>query len=386
MSQLFVPEEPDVGFTACTSQIQHIADVLSAIATINAQAIMMIRPGGITIYTESNHVCNAQLTIESSLFSNYSCSHEMQLGVDVLLISECFLSVTPPVAKKTAKTAADSVTCYITYHGEGHPLVIEFEDKLVSEKLEFLTFYLDMNLPEDQDEHLVINHSEIQYDLILRSEVFANLLTDLQQIGTTDLIVNVLNEFQSLGATNHIRFYKNDLNFVSHGPIGHLKLIYPSEKTVLERIQIFEKDSDLMVPVNSSVSSCYKFAIFSKIIRAVKLSTKCKLLKDLSGVLSVQLLCKNYQMTGYLGTLITFHMLESESEEINTAGFDDTYEYMTDMVPENAEQQEQEQEPLSYAAFRGGNTEVNDTLPPAKKTKRDEIKSVGGAVEVPLFL
>lgn len=417
---LFVSQESDQPsqnsptFTACTTQIAHIADVLSSITSINSQALMIIKPTGIIIYAEHNHIVNVQLTVDPSLFSQYSFhgQDELRLGVDISIISESFQSVTSIQKKPKGQTAElQQVTCYITYAGEGHPLIIEFEDHYISEKLEFLTFYLDIDYPDhpDDEEHLIINHSEIQFELILKSDVFANLLADLQQINTVELYIHILNEVKTLGKSrkSNIKYYKNELNFISKGPIGHLKLIYPSEKTILEKMQIFEKTATAaqLTPVNSSVQSCYNFSNFITIQKAVKLSTKCKVLKDLNGVLSIQLLCKNHNLPNYAGTLVTFHLLEispmnvGSITTVETNVFDDEsyiykgieseYKEDTENVGLNAGY-----EPLSMAAFQANPKEkqiaeiVQDG--PERKKRKDRKESgiaiVGGAVEVPLFL
>ncbi|ODV77725.1 uncharacterized protein CANTADRAFT_55046 [Suhomyces tanzawaensis NRRL Y-17324] len=447
-------------FSACTTQVAHLADVFSAITTLNPQALMIIKPSGIVVYSEYNHVSNVQLNVDPSLFSLFSflvrdandvvilsqedldVPTELRLGVDVSLISDAFASVaasSPSTKLKNpnnpANNHSDPVTCYFTYNGEGHPLVIEFEDNLMSEKIEFLTFYTDFAYPYDslgdsEHEELVINHNQIQSELILKSDVFSNLLADLHQINTVELYIYLSNEARGLGKSKNskIRFTDSQLNFISRGPIGHLKLIYPSERTILEKLVLYGKDPTKkynMVPVNTSLISCYNFANFIKIFRAVKLSSKCKILKDLNGVLSIQLLCKNNILPTYAGTLITFHHLEVSSyldedfqkDQVETARnfnsiFDDeNYEYATDAnakeiaIEEYQElDMEAEKTRLTYASFmnqpnsnsNGGKMADNNRGQEGlqKKRKREDklddngkgIHTVGGAVEVPLFL
>lgn len=134
---------------------------------------------------------------------------------------------------------------------------------------------------KEDDGELVINYNEVQFELILKSDVFTNLLADLHQINTLDLFICISNEIKTLGknrrATNQsrIKFTDNQLNFISKGPIGHLKLIYPSEKTILEKLLIYGKNSnDDMSPINTSLISCYNFANFFHIYKAVRLSSQ----------------------------------------------------------------------------------------------------------------
>ncbi|KAK6456665.1 repair protein Rad1/Rec1/Rad17-domain-containing protein [Scheffersomyces xylosifermentans] len=450
-------------FNASTTQIAHLADVFSAVTALSSQALMIIKPTGIRIYSEYNHVSNVLLTVDPSLFSSYnfflkdhqtgqsspsisqlteeSMGAELRLGVDISLVSDSFASVASSlgISKSKPKSGAtttnthtsttnpvsDSVTCYITYEGEGSPLVIEFEDNLMSEKIEFLTFYTDLVYPyddvdDDEEEHLVISHNDIQFELILRSDVFTNLLQDLQQISTLDLYIYLSNERRQLGSTTAKRgrirgpsLMDNQLNFISKGPIGHSKLIYPNERTILEKLLIFGRNdpNDDPKPVNTSLISCYNFLNFIKIFRAVKMSSKCKILKDFNGVLSIQVLCKNQQLPNYAGTLITFNMLEvstvvneiyndnNNNINLNNIFDDESYEYIKNYnskniqrdlpsVPREARihdyepleeynppvrESEPAPIPLSYALFRtvepeistdkgGSNVQINETI------------------------
>lgn len=389
LTQLFLESSQDehepkkpITFTGSTNQVSHLADIFSSITTINTQALMVISLKGINIFAEYNHILNAHLTIDPSLFSTYNIyseddgptptslsdleSQELRLGIDISLIAESFSAAATTGSKggnaasgSTNVSAAnnnDNVVCYIKYNGEGHPLIIEFEDRLMNEKIEFLTFYLDIRYPydpneiEDEEQYdLIVNPSEIHFEVILRSDVFTNLLQDLQQINTVDLYIFVSNKYRNLGEKpgqpsrnyNRVAFMDNQLNFISKGAIGHLKLLFPNHKVMLEKLDIFKKNqSDEMIQIQSSLITCYNFTNFIKIFKAVKLSSKCKIMKDLSGILSVQLLCKNPKLPNYAGTLITFNMLEisTVTDEFGTDDItelslnnifdDDFYEYI----------------------------------------------------------
>ncbi|CAK7903678.1 DNA damage checkpoint control protein Rad17p [[Candida] anglica] len=488
--------KPTFTFTAATRQISHLADVFQAVSSINNQALMMISPRGISIYSESNHVMNAHSTIDPSLFSTYNfysedtcnntqdshpISEELRFGIDLKLISDSFNSVPTPnvgttiIRKKRSSSNRNNsnignhpddeeeeespggggdgsisgdVTCYITYNGDGTPLIIEFEDAFISEKIEFLTFYTDLKSPyddenmddvdEDVNVGLTINREEVEFDLILKSDVLANLLKDLQQIATVDLYMYVSNEISTLGESKKRKksrnkqqssprrgpqFIRNEVNFISKGPIGHSKLIFPNEKTILEKISVYEqglqtdegRSTTTMIPANKAIVACYNFANFNKIFRSVRLSSKCKISKDLSGTLSVQLLCKNSRLPGYSGTLIMFNMLglssisenyalEHYKEEqvektkdepltINNIFDDEAYEYRsnsTTMVSEDISTGL-----IDEYEVLGGNdstsepmVQVDTTITASERRGRDmeNIEERGALVEIPLFL
>ncbi|KAL6452047.1 RAD17 DNA damage checkpoint control protein RAD17 [Candida maltosa Xu316] len=378
-----------VSFTASTTQIAHLSDIFQSLISINNQAIIKIKARGISIYSCYNHTFSVHVNIDPTLFNIYNITtSEVSLGVDINLITECFTSVV-----NTLKFEK-SVTCYFNYQGEGSPLIIEFEDNYISEKLEFFTFYIDNDL-EDSN-LLFIDHQNISMELMVKCDVLTNILQDLNQISTENLFVYVA---------------EDTLNFISNGPIGTSKLIFPNDKAILEKLEIMSSDKKYVI-------SQFNFEMFYKIFKSVKLSSKCKIIKDSHGCFSIQLLCKNLPQTKYSGTLITINMMELNHDE-----------YMVGWIlNDNAEEQELENtlkeklvlhkqpnllptsvrvanEPLINSFRKSRHVEVqasmvdpesetitdssatNDTL--SRKRKRKERrpgKNVGGAVEIPLYL
>lgn len=366
MEQLFVDSQSskenytqntaNISFSASTNQITHLSDVISSINTINPNALMIIKQDGIIFYTEYNNICSVHTVIDPTLFVSYnfyiknnsqtqndydneelgtildrqnSEKIELRLGVDLRLIHESFNSVSNNLSIKNATNNQTVLaTCYIIYEGEGNPLIIEFEDSLISEKIEFATFYSDLRYPFDQvnnNLHLVIDHKKLEFDLILKSDIFYCLLQDLHQINSVDLFILIFFKNNFLNKRNDVELKKlnfkkkqfyisNQLNFISKGSFGHLKLVYPKNEKMLEKLLVYSYNKDISNNSETNIKtliSCYKFNIFEKIFKAVKLSYKCKMLKDLNGILSIQLLCKNSNLLNYTGTLITFNLTET---------------------------------------------------------------------------
>lgn len=454
MSQLFIPSSPDtksptqssqnrdpnLRFSASTIQLSHMADVLGAIASIHHQALIIINDTGIILYSEYNHILNAQLTIDAALFSVFeltsadgsspSGNRELRLGIDVLLISDAFASAaatTMPRNKGMGVGTSETVVCYMRYDGEGCPLIIEFEDRLISEQIEFSTFYIEMEYPYDTlalqrnmgECDLLINRQIIEFEVILKGDLLSNLLQDLQNLNTEELYMQVSNQGKGIMGVQ-----KNELNFFSKGSIGYLKLIFPNGKTMLEKLEIFARGTDGPVPTKGSVVSCLNFLPLVKILKAVKMSSKCKIMKDMSGVLSVQLLCRKPTSSNYPGTLVAFNMLETsvgsndvgQQVQVDVSNlFDDQlYQYTKDVSPADAEVNALEsnrnrdrnaaeellvdpQQPFSYASFKrpGANKAAHHDHEDERQSKRSrendadnagDITTVGGAVEIPLFL
>lgn len=284
----------NVSFTASTTHINHLSDIFQALSYINSQGLVIINNGGITIYCENNHIMNGQAIIDVSLFNTYNMvedntqnDKEIRFGIDLSLINHAFDNLSA------------TTVCYLSYNGEGSPFTIEFEDNVMSESIEFLTFYLDLTYPyddidEDEGFDLIVDYNELQYELILKSDLFENLLSDLININTQTVYIYLSN------------YFKNELSFISFGPIGHSKLIYPSERNILEKLEIHTKESNVV--------SSFKFQNFIKIFKSVKLLNKCKITKGLNGVFALQLICKDSNNNAYAGTLITINMLEIESD------------------------------------------------------------------------
>lgn len=456
MSQLFLPSspEPDLSssntqqhaptltFSASTSQVGHIADLLNTVTSISSHALMIISDNGIVVFSEYNHISNVQLTIDLSLFSSYSLvldlglrddePKELRLGVDIQMIADSFTaaaSTLVPKFKSSTSSKPETVLCYIKYGGEGNPLVIEFEDRLMSEKIEFATFYLDIDYPYDKSEDsgadLLVRHDMVQFELIVKSDLLTVLLQDLQHINTENLYIYVSN-CKSSGSKRET----NQLNFISTGAIGYLKLLFPSAKTMMEKLEIFKVENGTMEPTKDSVLSCFSFSPFIKIFKAVKLSSKCKLMKDVSGILSLQLLCKHPGVANYPGSLITFNIIEKalvgdESEQLNAAEvngvFDDNhYHYIENydqLVTEDVRAAELAREAaqsvvaqdaaelveppapfgtLSYASFKKPQRSGQPSETQASKRQKhlesrhddqdDRDVSVNGPVEIPIFL
>lgn len=401
-SQLSENDLNGTAFTASTNQITHLTDIFQAATSINSQALLIIKPTGIILYTEYNHITNFQVSIDPSLFLIYnffanSQETEVRLGIDITLVCDAFASVSSSGSSKRAKdpnVVDNDVTCYITYNGEGSPLTIEFQDGLMTEKLEFLTFYSDLEYPFDHideaEEHLIINHDDIEVELMLKSDVFFNLLQDLQQISTQEMFMHVSNE-SNLSNNESSKAYSgssnfNQLSFISCGPIGFLKLIYPNEKTILEKLEVY--DTKHMKPTKGSVLSCYSFENFSKILKSVKISSKCKLLKDTRGLLSVQLLCKNRRLANYSGALITFNILElTDQNAVDISQMFDahSHEYMRADI--------ESRDRLSLSAFREQNSvEIIESMNEGPRdhsptsSASPPLHESNQGIDVPLFL
>lgn len=416
---------------ALTTHVSHLGEALSSITSVNSQALMIISDTGITFYTEYNHILNAQLTIDLALFSNYTLSdgkstqntqnRELRLGIDAQLIGDSLAAAATTIiprgrngARGTGTAASESLVCYIKYAGEGSPLIIEFDDRLMSELIEFFTFYYEHDYPydlettrEERSGELLIDRDLLQLEIILKSDLLANLLLDLQQLNTQELNIYASTTTKVSGRDVE----QNQLNFVSKGAIGYSKLIYPHARTMLEKMEIYERVNGFMTHAESVLSS-FNFSSFQRIIKAVKLSTRCKMMKDLNGVFSVQLLCKNVGVTNYPGTLITFNLLErsyivddfghANETDIHTLFDDDVYQQVREYEPEPDTVAEARlrndisaTEPFTYASLRRAPQQVPDTEPQSKRQRVDDdendndvhdFTTVGGAVEVPLFL
>ena len=212
------------------------------------------------------------------------------------------------------------------------PLVIEFEDTYILEKLEFYTYIIELGM---EDDNLGIDYERVEMEAMVRSDVLTNILLDLWQIDTENLFIYA---------------EADTLTFISNGPIGTSKLIFPNDKDVLEKLEI-SGDKRYVV-------SQFSYETFYRIFRAVRLSSKCKLIKDAHGCFSIQLLCKKLPLSGYSGTLVTINMMELNHDE-----------FMIGWI-------EEQEKPVLFTSFK--KVEVQSSVV--------DKRNVSGAVEVPLFL
>lgn len=389
-------------FTASTTQVSHLADVLSAITAIDRYGLMILSDTGIALYSEYNHIVNAQATIDASLFSTFNydgSSPTAELGIDLSLLSDAFFATSTSAVPKLRNLAAgpsvapqDPVVCYFKFDGYGSPLVVEFEDRLMSERIEFSTYELDIEYPYASNESqagargelgtLTIDYNELKLEMILQGDILTNLLSDLQHLNTEDLYLFADN--LSVG---------NLVFFLSKGSIGYLKLIYPSAKLMLQKLEVFDHNDGNPLHTRDCVVSVLNFSLFFRIFKSARLSSKCKVMKDFLGVVSFQLLCKNTAVKNYPGTLITFNTLEKSAIgesvvpiDASIEGlFDDrTYHLMTETHTKKAIENSAEanqgapktNENFSYASFRitgdGSKRQRNGNLPEVTHDERDE--------------
>ncbi|GEQ72625.1 hypothetical protein JCM33374_g6312 [Metschnikowia sp. JCM 33374] len=436
------PQTPTFSFAAATGQVSHLADVLASISAIGRNALMVISRHGLSFFSEYNHILNAHVSIDASLFSTFeyhwtsnpqeseeSLPKNVQVGIDVHMLNDAFAAAAATVMPRSknggnnaSSAPSDTVLCYIKYRGEGYPLVVEFEDRLMSEQIEFSTFHLDMDFPyandnpESQGQNpddvgaLAIDHSALRFEVILQSDILANLLQDLQNLNTEDLYMFVSNKMLVGGGSHSANASQNSINFISKGAIGYSKLIYPNARTMLQKLEVYKEGSMEPIPTTDSVLCTIAFSPFIKVLRAVKLSTKCKIMKDFNGVFSIQLLCKNTAAKSYPGTLIAFNMLErsdlgvtGQDIGLDVASLFDDQVYQQVMEYDHSKQNTSYSEtrtetfthedngisaaePFSYAAFQRRPNNVDD----ASKRRRVETgESLGTSApvdDVPLFL
>jgi cell cycle checkpoint protein len=284
---------------------------------------MVIKANGITFYTIHNHIVNIILIVDATMFLVYNIYSDntniaFHLQVDIDLIASSFLSI------DDTKT-----TCYLSYNGSGAPLVVEFDNSLISEKLEFSTYITELSLETDQ---LMVDTQDVQFELIIQSDVLLLMLQDLVKISTTELSLVISNKPNKLDIRNMVNsstsINNNSLVFISKGEIGYSKLIYPNQFTILEKLLMYNQQHESII---DSITSTYNFSNFIKILKAVKLLSKCKLIKDWQGILSIQLLCNN---TNNTSSFITFNMLEiigeNDGHQAQFPDDDELYNYVRD--------------------------------------------------------
>lgn len=301
----------EVRFRANTTRIKHLAEMFSTIPDLSPQCLIIINSDGVMLIAETpSRVCNATIALDQALFSTYTLepvTESMKLQVDSQLVAQAFASV--------PDTLNPDLTCTISYDGLGWPLVVEFNDLLISERLEFATYVIDVSDPASL---ISVDRHHTHFEIMLNLAIFTTCLQDLHHLQTSEVALNISNTpstdiRQQVTGGDH-----NSLYFVSKGPIGLSKVIYPGLSTILERVDIFDHDSDedplqssTQQLIKSRVRSLYLFSHLARVIKAVKLSSKCKLVKDYRGVLLIQLLCRHQSQS----TVVTFNIVEQLADD-----------------------------------------------------------------------
>lgn len=212
-------------------------------------------------------------------------------------IAESLSLASKSSSSTNSATSNTSTDCTVFYKGNGFPFILIFEDNKMIERCEFSTF-INLEL-EANNLGFELNQREILMEGIIKADVLYDALKDLKDINAEEIFIHGSN-----------RNGKNKFAIISKSDVGHSTLYLPNERSILEKLIVNTK--------NKMDISCYKFTIFNKFLKTIKLSNKCKFKRD-ENILSLNLLSLfgSDLPKNYTGTVIDFKILQlSDKDEL----------------------------------------------------------------------
>ncbi|SCU79849.1 LAME_0B00628g1_1 [Lachancea meyersii CBS 8951] len=263
-------------FSASTVHLEHITTALSCLTPfgIKDDVLIIIDKDGLSFARQNNKVISIQLYLSAELFISYNYNppnndpdahHKVCVKIHHILDS---ISV-------ASRDKDDVVECTLSYNGEGSPFVLIFEDSVITEKVEYSTYLVK----EWDSVGLELQPDAITLECIMRGDVLYNALQDMKEIGCKECYLYAIAKTGG----------KNTFALVSRGQLGLSKILLPSEKSILKKLEIFdpvsfEKTFDL------PVIGVFDFTSFDKIRSSARIASKVLLRKDVHGLMNVNIL------------------------------------------------------------------------------------------------
>ncbi|GMM38991.1 Rad17 protein [Saccharomycopsis crataegensis] len=323
-------------FEASTTEISHITAVLSAIAQVGTNAKLFIGSDGLIFVCENVHTIRASATFDKGLFEYYSfrpkpdgqnqdksknnntaasetdvssddddnnnnqanglsqkvkqirkhVRETIKICLDISSVVESFMiaSSLSKVNKENVKNV--TVRCKLCYKGPGENFEISFSDPLITEDCMFSTF---VDIEEEDQRHLQLDTGALILESTLQADVIYDALNNLKDMNVQELYIYAANKMTNQKTLDDGRVEQNQLMFISKGEMGYSRFVFPElEKLVIR--QYDPTEYQFRVVKNDFIVSVYKFDMFKKVMKAVKLSSKIRIRKDNKGIISVHLL------------------------------------------------------------------------------------------------
>lgn len=385
-------------FVASTTNVLLIYQLINSISAFGDDCFLNINKGSLCFSISANNTCKVILTLDRRLFSYYefhpdknishnfaaeghnrtnntnigdSDSFESETEVDeddivedgeiqqniTININLLSLLETINIHIPNEREQTDTKTkCTLGYQFEGAPFILTFEDDLIVERCELMTYFVDpetrsmlrpkdrhrrnnrqkskrsndqsMNSNSNDDEDDILDNYDqmiddntifqldadrVIFESVMKSAIFYDALKDMKDLNTDEFVLYCSTKEKSNSDSNlagKMTRSSKRLIFISKSDdtsIGYSKLIVPDEKPFLRELEVFKPSSDnirepdeadfIMVPCSASVSSFYHFEYFAKIIKAIKLSKLIKIRKDMNGITSFLILVGSGSLT-----------------------------------------------------------------------------------------
>lgn len=268
-------------FYATTFHLEHIILALNCLLPFGNKDDMLITidENGFSFTRENNHVIKIQLFLPKEIFQVYHYESPEENGeMKVSLkIDQIYDSV------NINRDREDSIECTLSYNGEGYPFVLIFEDKLITERVEYATF-----VTKDLDHSgFLLDRSQLQFECIIKGDILYNALQDLKEIGCKDCYL-----YGNISSASKKPFFA----LISRSQQGLSKIILPSERSILEKFQIYDNDSatDLY---DEPLISVFDYSTLDKIRPSCMIANNILIRKDVHGLMTFDILNDGTEFT-----------------------------------------------------------------------------------------
>ncbi|QLG73135.1 hypothetical protein HG535_0E02190 [Zygotorulaspora mrakii] len=261
-------------FSASTVHLEHITTALNCVTPFGGKAFILtyIDADGLSFIGTYNRVVRIQLFLSKELFISYTYENDSSDHTKFCVrINQVLDSVN--VANRNID---DIVECTLSHNGEGSPFVLIFEDSYISERVTHETFLAN----EMDNTGFDLDRDRIRFECMIKGDILHTALKDLKEIGGQDECY-LYAELREGG--------QNIFAIISKSKLGLSKIVLPSAKTILEKLEVFDEDFTTLC-YGKPVIALFDFNLFDKLRMSIKISSKVLLRLDAHGVLNVNVL------------------------------------------------------------------------------------------------
>ncbi|KAK5074405.1 checkpoint clamp complex protein Rad1 [Lithohypha guttulata] len=300
-------------FTALATSSRQLYSLLRCIA-FNPQAVVSITPDGLRFTTEEVHAVQASTLLDKLLFSSYLLSDQdatippFRINIIALLetlqifgISDSASSHKAPSGGITSSYAAAfhtpalglGGTCKITYSRFGAPLCITIEENGVKTTCDMNTYNLPNMYDADENE-IPLDRNALVMKIIMPAFSLHDAISELASTSSETLVVSA--------SSIHAPYFALE----GHGgPFGDSTVDFAPASTMdglstARRVQPAATETfSIAAPSGSGgrVKERYKFDLIKKAGRAMALASKVSFRMDRQGVLSLQFMVEQPEVT-----------------------------------------------------------------------------------------
>ncbi|CUS20848.1 LAQU0S01e15984g1_1 [Lachancea quebecensis] len=268
--------DQNILFSASTVHLEHITTALNCLTPFGLRddVLIIIDNDGLSFARENNHVISIQLFLSKELFTSYQYNPpdrdpgaHTKISVKINHILDSISVV--------SRDKDDVIECTLSYVGEGSPFVLIFEDSTVTEKVEYSTY-----LTKEWDmTGLELDRGVVELECMMKGDIFYSALQDLKEIGCKECYIYA--KARSNG--------KHIFALISKSHLGFSKILLPSERSILEKLETFDSGTHGKV-YDKPVTGFFDFASFDKMRASAKIASKVLIRKDAHGLMSVNIL------------------------------------------------------------------------------------------------